>query len=769
MGDWLIEPMRNRICHEENEEGVQVEPKVMEVLLCLAERPGKTVTKEQFKEEVWTDTVVTDDVLSRCISELRKVFDDDSRDPSYIETIRKTGYRLIASVEIPEDSEESTPTSNVSAIQSEDALASPGLLDQISNNLRVSWSGARDRWVLVAGGIVERKWVMLLGGILGLLLIVSLFSWSGINFATSSPPPNAATPFTSFPGEEFDPVLSTNGQQLVFSWRNVDSLRQNIYLMQQGADRPLRLSADSSVDWSPTWSPDGRFVAYARDIHGEQQVHIVPSIGGRGRTVHRLHERSLQDVAWSPDTTQTTLAISAQQRPHQAYGLSVVYPDADSVLSLTTPPLWSLGDSTPVFSPDGSQIAFVRGLVQGVEDIFVMPASGGDPTRVTNDSTNIHGLTWTEDGTHLVYSARREGITGLWRVEADGDAPKLIRSANEGMLFSHPSVSSGRLAYTQRASQFDIWKLSRSTSGSSFQSEPVIASTQEDVNPSISPNGKQIAFVSERSGNYEVWVAQADGSNPSQLTSLNGPVIQSVSWSYDGSRLSFVARRQGQSDLYVVPAAGGPTSRLTDTPAEEHVPRWSRNNNWIYFSSNRSGTWEVWRTPVSTADSAQQVTSGGAVAAQESATAETLYLVRSDTTGIWSAPLDTSAFPLQFPDSQSVASTNRPLPSSGAPPSELRSQKTTDTQVQQLVGDVPPSNQSNWWVGEEGIYFTQRQRLNDALLMYVDIPSGQTQSLHTFRSWNREQTLAVSPGGNWFVFSHDVRQESDVMLVEKFQ
>ncbi|HUF08670.1 MAG TPA: winged helix-turn-helix domain-containing protein, partial [Rhodothermales bacterium] len=93
VGDWLVEPSLNRMTRED--EDVAVEPKVMEVLVCLAEQPGRTVTKDYFFETVWSGMVVTEDVLSRCISELRKNLGDDSRDPHYIETIRKTGYRLL--------------------------------------------------------------------------------------------------------------------------------------------------------------------------------------------------------------------------------------------------------------------------------------------------------------------------------------------------------------------------------------------------------------------------------------------------------------------------------------------------------------------------------------------------------------------------------------------------------------------------------------------------------------------------------------------------
>ena len=94
VGRWLIQPRQNRI--RGPEKVTRVEPKVMEVLMCLARRPGEVVTRDQLLETVWAGTVVTDDVLTRSISELRKVFDDDPRNPGVIETIPKTGYCLIA-------------------------------------------------------------------------------------------------------------------------------------------------------------------------------------------------------------------------------------------------------------------------------------------------------------------------------------------------------------------------------------------------------------------------------------------------------------------------------------------------------------------------------------------------------------------------------------------------------------------------------------------------------------------------------------------------
>jgi TolB-like protein/DNA-binding winged helix-turn-helix (wHTH) protein len=96
IASWLARPSLNTVSL--NEKTVHLEPKMMEVLVCLAEHAGETVLKEKLIQAVWPDTFVTDDVLTRSISELRRVFEDDAREPRFIQTIPKRGYRLLAPV-----------------------------------------------------------------------------------------------------------------------------------------------------------------------------------------------------------------------------------------------------------------------------------------------------------------------------------------------------------------------------------------------------------------------------------------------------------------------------------------------------------------------------------------------------------------------------------------------------------------------------------------------------------------------------------------------
>ena len=93
---WLVEPMLGRLTRSDR--SAQVEPKIMSVLVMLAENQLQVVRKEEFLSSIWKDVNVVDHVLARTISELRRVFEDDPREPRVIETLPKIGYRLLLPV-----------------------------------------------------------------------------------------------------------------------------------------------------------------------------------------------------------------------------------------------------------------------------------------------------------------------------------------------------------------------------------------------------------------------------------------------------------------------------------------------------------------------------------------------------------------------------------------------------------------------------------------------------------------------------------------------
>ena len=128
---------------------------------------------------------------------------------------------------------------------------------------------------------------------------------------------------------------------------------------------------------------------------------------------------------------------------------------------------------------------------------------------------------------------------------------------------------------------------------------PLVRSAFLDLQPQFSPDGARIAFVSARAGGIsEIWLADADGANPVRVTRGPGNQQGYPGWSPDGRTIVFDSRAEnGHVDIWTIDASGSGLRQITRDPADDILPSFSRDGNHIYFSSNRTGRLEIWRTP----------------------------------------------------------------------------------------------------------------------------------------------------------------------------
>src|SRR5690606_11654203 len=157
-----------------------------------------------------------------------------------------------------------------------------------------------------------------------------------------------------------------------------------------------------------------------------------------------------------------------------------------------------------------------------------------------------------------------------------GGEPTWVAVGDGGEVYQPSTARQGRgITFAQRRYETNIAEIVREN-GRVRPPVPLIASTRWDSQPEVSPDGERIAFVSNRSGQLEIWAADADGENLRRLTSFGGPRVSTPRWSPDGTRLLFSARVNGHADLYVV-EPGSPPRRVTDHPGDEVAPSWSRD------------------------------------------------------------------------------------------------------------------------------------------------------------------------------------------------
>jgi Tol biopolymer transport system component len=174
-----------------------------------------------------------------------------------------------------------------------------------------------------------------------------------------------------------------------------------------------------------------------------------------------------------------------------------------------------------------------------------------------------------------------------------------------------------RMVYVQSHFDSGIWEIALPDAAGNpttpgRPSVPFVFSTRPEYQPQYSPDGARVAFVSDSSGESEIWICDKHGANLAQLTSMAWPETAAPRWSPDGSQIVFHARPQGPGDIYAIPVNGGTPKRITDDPADDWGASWSRVGQWIYFASNRTGRFEVWRAPAN-GGAAVQVSKNGAI------------------------------------------------------------------------------------------------------------------------------------------------------------
>ncbi|HEX6802467.1 MAG TPA: winged helix-turn-helix domain-containing protein [Terriglobales bacterium] len=699
-----------------------------EILAVLLSKPGKLVTREELRARLWpADTFVDfNHGLNAAMNKLREALCDSADKPRYIETLPRRGYRFIAAVESENSENLVFVQANASVPEHELSLGrSPSPANESEGPVIFGvGSGTGDE----QAGIRQRRirLPLVMPVVLFLALAFGFLLWFFLEHGSS---PRAIgrralltpVPLTDLADPTTDPALSPDGTRVAFRRQAYESGNSGIFVKAIGSQQLLQLT-NNPADCCPVWSPNGRSIAFSRFTSKEHEIYTIAASGGG---LYKLYSTAIGpkhgELDWSPDGRTIAFVGQSAQGSSSIFLLSY---DNRTVRRITEPAALNR-DWGPAFSPDGQSLAFIRTIETGLpENILVMPSQGGESRVVVSFYNGILGPpAWTRDGQSLVFASGG----GLFHAPVFGGG-EVTRIDDVGTPAWHPAIARQgfALAYQQVTEAISVWELDPNF-GKPKSHGVVVSEFGRNEGGQVSPDGKKLAFMSTRTGSMELWISDRDGSNPFQVTAMNG--VGTPRWSPNGKSIAFDVGWKDRGAVFVVDVPGGVPRPLAQNDSDNLVPNWSRDGRWIYFASNRSGMWQVWKEPAQ-GGRAVQVTTHGGFAAYPSIDGQILYYSKNNLPEpeVWQVPVEGG--------------------------------------LETRVPQVHPESWASWGPAQKGIYFLERDG-EQPNVMFFDFATSEVSRvarLDKLPFW-----LTVSPDGNSLFYEHLDQDDSHIMLLKNFQ
>jgi Tol biopolymer transport system component len=332
-------------------------------------------------------------------------------------------------------------------------------------------------------------------------------------------------------------------------------------------------------------------------------IYLVPALGGAAKLLVPATGAPRDEgpgfVAWSPDGGRIAYAVERSIYVRPASG-----GPPRRIATLDQP-------HSLAWSPDGSRLAFVRGNAAfsytrnaigniAPSSVWIMPAAGGAPVRITDAASLNTSPAWLPDGHGLLFISDRDGSRDLYRVALDrGGRPAgaPVRLTSGLALHGIDLSRDGRvLVYTGFTEYANIWALPIPAHGavaSSADARPLTAGHQSIEGMAVSADGRWLAFDSDRGGAQAIYRVALAGGEPEPLSTADSGGDFMPSWSPDAREIAYYGFRQGRRRLYVMPVDGGPATSVAADSGNQRFPDWSPDGRRLVFYSDRGGRFEL--------------------------------------------------------------------------------------------------------------------------------------------------------------------------------
>ena len=512
-------------------EVVPLTPKAFDTLLLLVRNSGHLMEKDQLLTLLWPDSFVEEGSLSNNIFLLRKALGED---PAFIETVPRRGYRFIATFEGSEPLKASEKDQQSAAV-AHDAVV----------------PATRIRRRLLRYAIMSVAGVILAGA--AFFIYVKLHSVAPLR-------QRALTRVTFDRGLQFGATWSPDNRFIAYSSDRGGKF--DIWVQQITGGDPVQITKSPGHNWQPDWSPDGKYIAY-RSEDGEGGLFIIPTLGGVGS------ERKIAPNGyyprWSPDGSQ--ILFQTNQVPRVNH-FGVVRLDGSEPHEVLTEFVAKHGISpkSAAWHPDGKRISVwiwdADAMNRPVPTFWTVPVAGGQGTkseidpqilkqlggvsvRSNDESDKDFKFSWTPSGRAILFEHTFRGVRNLWKMTVDPETLRALAierlTTGSGLDTEFALSADGRkIAFTAESDQVQAWLFPFDATRGRLTGigRAVTSPGMEAAQPSLSRDGKKLAFGALRAGKWELWEKSLVDGREARIAAddyfRDGP-----QWSPDGTRLVY--------------------------------------------------------------------------------------------------------------------------------------------------------------------------------------------------------------------------------------
>jgi Tol biopolymer transport system component/DNA-binding winged helix-turn-helix (wHTH) protein len=550
---------------------VPLTPKAFEILLVFIRNPGRLLKKEELLEEVWPDAFVEENNLPRNISSLRKALGEGPAEHKYIVTLPGQGYRFVAEVRQLENPNGTRTRSLLESVPVESTKPEPVIT-------------VHEDVVSLEPATTKRRWISLVVvcACLAIALAIGLYflfqRWSRSSQPT--PPQRKIWQLTFEPGLETDPSWSPDGRFIAYS--SDQSGNFDIWVRSIGEGNSVQVTSSAAHDWQPNWSPDGLSLVFRSEREGGG-LFVVPALGGSERKLCGFGYRP----RWSPDGSQVLFYSSAYT--------GAVKSKTFVINSTGGTPRDVLNDFVPqivstllvAWHPDGIRLSVWGNHRQAGWSFWTVPLNGEPPLQSQIDpavqsqlkeaGVRFANFLWMPSANGLIFEGESQGVRNLWKVKVDPSTLRWIdgleRLTTGAGKDTDITVSSDarKLAFSIRNERSRLWTqpfdpVSGRTTG---PSQPLTVAGMDALQPGLSPDGKLLVFRKRHADKEELWAKSLADGRETLLTGADDFRRVNPILSNDGTRLIYM--RSGPAQVETDPQVSRTLALRTLSGGDEQI------------------------------------------------------------------------------------------------------------------------------------------------------------------------------------------------------